>query len=219
MLKKIVSFALFSASMSFAQVAAPAQPNAAPAAQVPMSYGLSQSLAQLEQAARSTVVDLSRVRVDRWKADGRYKDQSRANVESVQRNLDAALPSLIQQVRQNPSSIAAVVKLYRNLNAVYDVMASVTESTGAFGSKDDYNMLASDLGNIENVRRSVADELEQMAANQDAQLNQLRAQIRAQQQAAAAAPPKKVVVDDNAPKKKPTSTKKKAASSGQTKPQ
>jgi hypothetical protein len=105
--------------------------------------------------------------------------------------------------------LTPLVKLYRNLNAVYDVMASVTESTGAFGSKDDYQLLASDTGNMDTVRRSIAEQLEQMAANHDAQVARMIAQARAQQQAAAvAAPPKQVIVDDTQPAKK-SSTKKK----------
>ncbi len=179
-----------------------------------MAYGASQSLEQLSQIAQATVNDLKTVRIDKWKTDERFKQQSRANSESLQRNLSAALPTLIQQIRANPSSLAANVKLYRNLNAVYDVMASFSESVGAFGSKDDYNALAKDTADLDGVRRTLADQLEQMAAAQDAQVTRLAAQLQAQQQqaAAAATPPKRVIVDDNAPApKKPVATKKKPA--------
>jgi len=161
------------------------------------------------QVSQDTVMNLGRVRVDKWKTDDRFKNQAKANSESLQRNLTAAMPTLIQAVRTNPNSIAAAVKLYRNLNAVYDVLESFSESTGAFGSKDDYNALARDTANLDNIRRSLADQLEQMATAHDAQIARLNAQIQAQQQQAAAAPPKRVIVDDNAPAKKSTTTKKK----------
>lgn len=222
MRKAIVMFSFVCLAMfpAFAQISAPSssvtQQAATPSAQMaPMSYATTQNLDQLLQISQATVADLSRVRVDKWKTDDRYKDQSKANSQSLQRNLTAALPTLVQQVRANPNSLAANLKLYRNLNAVYDVLSSFSESVGAFGSKDDYNLLARDTSNIDNVRRSLADQLEQMAANQDAQVARLTAQIQAaQQQAAAAAPPKKVVIDDNAPPaKKTTSTTKKKTTS------
>ena len=186
----------------------------------PTSFGTSQSLDQLLQVSQNTVMNLGRVRVDKWKTDDRFKDQAKANAESLQRNLTAALPTLIQGVRANPNSMAASVKLYRNLNAVYDVLESFSESTGAFGSKDDYNALARDTANLDNIRRNIADQVEQMATAQDAQLARLNQQIQAQQQQAAAAPPKRVVVDDNAPaKKSSTSAKKKTASKPAANPQ
>jgi hypothetical protein len=218
MLKNIVSFLLLAGVATSAQVAAPggapASSQPAPTNQSsPMPYSLSQSLGQLDQVAQSSMQNLGRLRVDKWKTDTRYKDQARNNVESLQKNLSAALPSLVQQVKANPGSLAAAVRLYRNLNAVYDVMASVTETAGAFGSKDDYNALATDTANLDNIRRSLADQLEQLAAGQDAQVARLSAQVQQAQAAAAAAaaaPPKRVIVDDTAPAKKPGSKKKPA---------
>jgi hypothetical protein len=211
-LMKIASFSLvfLLASAMMAQVAAPSAPDSSTTS---APNGASQSLAQLEQVSQSTVFNLGRLKVDKWKIDSHDKDQTRSNIESLQRNLTAALPALVQQVRANPASLAASIKLYRNLNAVYDVLASVTESAGAFGSKDDYNALANDAANFDSVRRKLADDLEQMAASSDSQVARLTSQLRAQQQAAqaAAAPPKHVVVDDTQPAKKKAAGKKKAA--------
>jgi hypothetical protein len=220
MLNKIVIVLLLVAVSSFSQVAAPvgtSQPAGASQTQ-PMPYGLSQALAQLEQVAPATVRDINQVRVDKWKTDGKYKDQSRGNAQSLQRNLNAALPGLIQQVKANPANIAPALKLYRNVNALYDVLASFTESAGAFGSKDDYNALANDVSNLDAVRRSLADQLEQMASSQDAQVARLSSQLQASRQAAttAATPPKRIVVDDTKPAAKKTSTKKKPAASTPT---
>jgi len=226
--KSIVLFAsvVLGSAVGAAQISAPSsvpqQTSPQNAQMAPMAYSNSQSLDQLLQTAQTTVLDLQKVRVDKWKTDDRYKDQARGNSESLQRNLTAALPTLVEQVRSNPNSLAAAVKLYRNLNAVYDVLESFTESAGAFGSKEDYNALGRDTGNLENVRRNIADQLEQQAAALDSQLSRLVAQVQSQQQQAAAAPvPKHVVVDDNATAaaKKPAAKKKpvpKPASTPQT---
>jgi hypothetical protein len=217
--KNVLATVLLSVSFCCAQVANPAappepEPAANPAA---VPYQLGQALTDLEQVTQSVVHNLDNVRVDKWKTEGRYKDQAKDNVQSLQRNLNAALPTLVQQVRTNPSSVAGVVKLYRNLNAVYDVLATFAENTGAFGSKDDYRMLSTDVSNFESVRRSIAEQLEQMAAFQDDQLARLKAQARTQTVAApsSAVYPKRVIVDDTTPAKKPAAKKKPAPATPQ----
>ena len=193
----------------FAQIAAPA----AQTASNPL-------LMQLDQVTRQTVMDLGRVRTDKWKADSNTKNQARGNIDSLQKNLTAALPGLMQQVQSSPTSVGAAVKLYRNINVVYDVLANVTESTGAFGSKDDYQALAIDISNLESVRKDIADQVERMAVSQDTAYSQAMNQLRTQQQTAASstAPAKKVIVDENEPAKKTSSKKKKAAPSSSTAP-
>lgn len=198
-------------------------PGAAASMQPAGAPDLSGNLAQLNQVVEQTRLDLARLRVDKWKTDSSSKRQAEANAESVQRNLTAALPAIVQQVRANPGSVAATFKLYRNLNALYDVMSSVTESAGAFGSKEEFQALANDTANLDSLRRSLADKVDAMASARDSEVAQLQARARQAAAAAAAAPPKKIVVDENESEKKPkksTSTKKKpaAASTQQTPP-
>jgi HPt (histidine-containing phosphotransfer) domain-containing protein len=172
-------------------------------------------LDRLQAAASQAALDLGHLRIDKWKADGQSKQQAQANTDSVRRNLTSALPGLIAAVRAAPQDLGAEFKLYRNLNALYDVFASLTEVTGAFGPKGDYEALAQQLVTIDSVRRNLGDALEQLTSSTQSELVQLRTQIRAYQQAAAAAPPKKIVVDDTQSSKKTVHKKKKpAASSG-----
>jgi len=173
----------------------------------PVSYAsLSQVtslLGQLEQQSQTTQVDLAKLRIDRWKADSTSKKQAQSNVESVTRNLHDALPAIIGELRSAPESLVSTFKLYRNLDALYDVMGSVVESTGAFGSKDDFQILANDLTAIEGSRRSFADRMETLAGTKEVELTKLRSQIRTAQQASVPTNPKKVVVDDTETPKKP----------------
>src|SRR2546423_45334 len=76
------------------------------------------------------------------KADSADKQQAQANADSVERNLTAALPGMISAVRTAPQDMAANFKLYRNMNALYDVMKTLTEASAAFGQKQDYQTLA-----------------------------------------------------------------------------
>ena len=175
-------------------------------------------LDKLRAAASQATLDLGHLRIDKWKADANSKQQAQANADSIQRNLTSALPVLIDAVRSAPQDLNAEFKLYRNLNALYDVFASLTEVTGAFGPKGDYEALAQQLETFDSVRRNLGDALEQLTSSTQSEVVQLRTQVRAYQQAAAAAPPKKVVVDDTQPAKRTVHKKKKPAASSSSSP-
>lgn len=165
-------------------------------------------LDRLQSAATLTNADLSKLRIEKWKADSASKQQAQSNTESIQRNLSSALPGMISAVRSAPQDLGAEFKLYRNLNALYDVMSSLTEATGAFGPKNDYEALAQRLETFDSVRRNLGDALEQLTASTQSQLDQLRAQVHTLQATVAATPPKKTVVDDSESPKKPSSSHK-----------
>jgi hypothetical protein len=165
-------------------------------------------LAQLDAASKATQADLAKLRIERWKADAASKKRSLADADSVQRNLQNALPEMITQLRNAPEDLPATFKLYRNLDALYDVLGSVVESTGAFGSKDDLQALSNDLNSFEATRKQIAERVETLAASKEHEIVRLRADLKTAQAAIPAAPPKITVVDDNQPPKKPAVKKK-----------
>ncbi len=178
----------------------------------PVSYvsisQLNGMLAQLEASAKSTQADLAKLRIERWKADSSSKKQTLANVDSIQRNLQGALLEIIAQLRAQPEDLPTTFKLYRNLDALYDVLGSVVEVTGAFGSKDDFQSLANDLSTFENTRKQLAQRIESVSSAKEAEIVRLRADLKTAQAAIPVAPPKKIVVDDNEPPKKAAPKKK-----------
>lgn len=182
-----------------------------------MSYAsvnqLNTMLGNLEQTAQTTNADLGRLRVDRWKADSGAKRQTAGDVESLQRNLQAALPGLITELRNSPEDLAATFKLYHNLDALHDVLRSVAENAGAFASRNEYQALANDADALDTVRRGLADRMQTLASSKEAELAHLRTQLKAAQ-AAPPAPPKKIVVDDTEPEKKAPVRKKKPKPAG-----
>jgi hypothetical protein len=192
----------------------------------PVSYAsvtqLNGMLTQLEDTSKKTQGDLQKLRIEKWKTDGSYKKQALGNVESIQRNLEGALPEIIGQLRSTPESLPATFKLYRNLDALYDVLGSVTEGAGAFGSKDDLQSLSTDLSTFENTRKELADRLVNLSTAKEAEINRLRTDLTKAQAMIPAEPPKKTIVDDTEPPKKPVrkkSTAKKPATGQQQNPQ
>ncbi len=168
-------------------------------------------LSQLEATSKATQDDLTKLRIEKWKTDGSTKKQSLGNVDSIQRNLQSALPEIIGQLRNSPEDLPATFKLYRNLDALYDVMGGVAETAGAFGPKDDFQSLSSDLNSFEASRKQLAERLANLAASKEQEIVRLRTDLKTAQAAIPTAPPKKNVVDDNEPPKKPVAKKKKPA--------
>jgi hypothetical protein len=178
----------------------------------PVSYAsvtqLNGLLAQLEATSKATQADLTKLRIERWKTDASSKKQALGNLDSIQRNLQNALPEIIGQLRNAPEDMPATFKLYRNLDALYDVLGSVVESTGAFGSKDDFQSLSNDLSSFETTRKQFAERIESVALSKEQEIVRLRTDLKTAQAAIPATPPKKIVVDDTEAPKKPAVRKK-----------
>lgn len=181
----------------------------------PVSYAsvseLNGLLSQLENASKSTQADLVKLRIEKWKTNGSDKKQALAYVDSIQRNLQGGLPEVITQLRNAPEDLAVTFKLYRNLDALYDVLNIVAEAAQSFGSKDDAQSLSNDVSALEGSRKQLAERMQTLSSAKEQDLNRLRAQVKTLQAEVEAAPPKKVVVDDTEPQKKPATKKKSTA--------
>jgi hypothetical protein len=207
--------------LGFFLTAVTAQAQDAPQMSAPVSYAslsqLNTILGQLEQTSQTTQLDLAKLRIDKWKTDSGTKRQTQSNSDSVQKNLHDALPEIVGQLRASPEDLAVTFKLYRNLSALYDVFSSVVESTGAFGSKDDFQSLDNDLSLLDQSRRSVGDRMDDLATAKDAEIKHLRTTLQATQASLAAAQKQKAVVhEEEAPRKPTSSTKKKPTAKSTT---
>jgi hypothetical protein len=165
-------------------------------------------LSQLEANSKSTQADLVNLRVEHWKTNNASKKETLNKVDSIQRNLQGALPDVITQLRSAPEDLPTTFKLYRILEALCDVVGSVAEDTGAFGSKDELQALSNDLSGFDGTRKQLAQRVETLSSAKEAEIVRLRSDLRTAQAAIPAAPPKKIVVDDNEPPKKPAVKKK-----------
>jgi hypothetical protein len=187
----------------------------------PVAYAsvseLNNILGQVKQTATAIEADLNKTRIEKWKTDGSTKRQTQANVDSIHRNLQSALPEILTQVNNSPEDLAASFKLYRNLDALYDVFGSVVESAGAFGSKDEFQSLSNDMNGLEGARRAFGERMQKLAGAKEEELGRLRAQVKTLS-AAPPPPPKKIIVDDTEPAKKPVKKKTTKPATPTTKP-
>ncbi|MGA8541491.1 MAG: hypothetical protein WB566_18450 [Terriglobales bacterium] len=190
----------------------------APARQPPVAYTsvneLNGILTPLQETAKSMQSDLGKMHIEKWKTDAANKRQTLETVESIQRNLQSALPETIAQLNSSPEDLAASFKLYRNLVVLYDFFGSVVENAGAFGSKDEFQSLSNDMSALETARRVFGERMQKLTASKEDELTRLRMQVKTLS-AAPPPPPKKVVVDDTEPVQKPV---KKPAKKKATKP-
>jgi hypothetical protein len=202
--------AVLMAAVAPAAACAQAATDAAPAASPPVAYAsvsqLNGILTPLQQTAQSMLTDLSKLRIEKWKTDSSNKQQALANVSSIQRNLQDGLPDMLAQLNNAPEDLAASFKLYRNLDALYDVFGSLVESVGAFGNKEEFQSLSNDMNGIESARRTFGERMQKLASSKEDELTHLRAQVKTLS-AAPPPPPKKIIVDDTEPPKKPVKKK------------
>jgi hypothetical protein len=187
---------IVSMSSATAQTAGDAPP---PAPANATSSVLADALGSLQPTMTSVNSALASVDVHRWKVPGDVKDQTASDIQSIQRDIDGSLPGLISQAQASPSAVGPSFAVFRNIDALYDVLLRVTETATLAGSEQEANHLESARADLQTRRRQLGDALLSSATAQDATVTQLRASLDAARQSAnpaATAGPKKVVVDD-----------------------
>jgi hypothetical protein len=190
-----------------------AQAPAASASQ-PANPELNAIIADVQRVALSSSGDLSKVHIEKWKTDGEQKQQMQHEAESLQRNINFAIPGLISDLQADPGSVSKAFKLYHDMNAVYESLISLAEGTGAFGRKEEYEPLASDAYALNKVRQNLAAYLERTTTILDAQVKRA-ASATSPQTTASQQQPKKIIVDDDTPSKKTKKTVQKKPTSSQ----
>jgi hypothetical protein len=151
---------------------------------------LQQLNATLDQL-RSTLTGLS---ISRWKAPGGVRQTTQADVDSMQRDLGNTLPPLLTQARANAAQLAPVFSVYRNVDALYDVLLRVSETAQLAGAANDIQALEEQRALLESTRTRLGTALLNSAQAEDSEVTQLR--TAAASSAAAPATASKTVVDD-----------------------
>ncbi len=189
--------------------AAQASPQATPAqARAQAATVLGDSLQQLNVNLDRLGRTLSEVTVSRWKAPGDVRQTTQSDVESMQRDLSNTLPGLISAAQANQAQMAPAFSVYRNVDALYDVLLRVSETAQLAGASTDGRALEEQRSALESSRTQLGAALLQSAQAQDAELTQLRT---AGSSPATAKPAAKTVVDDGPAAPRPAKRSRKPA--------
>jgi len=183
--------------------AAPAKAPAAAAAPAPTGFAMT----NLRPALANVQTAITNLNVGRWKAPNDIRATTQQDVNSMQRDLNTTLPALLAQAdaaaaASGPAALSPAFAVFRNLDALYDVMLRVTETAGLAGSASDASSLEDARAGLEDARAKLGGWLLQAIGAQDAQV------ARLQTPAAAVAPPpqaapNKIVVNDGPDTAKP----------------
>ncbi len=197
---------LFAAGVPAHAAPAPQQPPAANAAQprTQASLALGNALQQVSIAAAHLRRALDTITISKWKAPGDVRQTTGNDVDSMQRDVTGTLPGLINTALADPAKVSPAFSVYRNVDALYDVLLRVSETAQLAGASRDAALLEDQRAALEDGRTKLGAALLQSAQAQDAEVVHLRANAAP---AAPPPPPAKTVVDDGAVTK-PKSTKK-----------
>jgi hypothetical protein len=152
---------------------------------------------------------IANVSVSRWKAPAETRAAIQRDINSMQRDLNATLPGLVAQAEANPAALSPAFAVFRNLDALYDVLLRVTETAALAGSGSDAGSLEDARAGLEDGRGKLGSWLLQSISAQDAQIVHLQTALAARPTAAPAPAPNRIVVDDGPENPKPR--KRKAA--------
>ncbi len=165
---------------------------------------LGDSLQQMNVVADRLHRTLSSINVEKWKAPGDVRQTTQSDVDSMLRDLNDTLPSLASAAGANTSRVSPAFSVYRNVDALYDVLLRVAETAQLAGATNDARLLEDQRASLESSRTQLGAALLQAAQAQDTEVTQLRTAAPAQPPPAA---PTKTVIDDGPATKSKTSSK------------
>lgn len=152
---------------------------------------LQPSLAQVQQTVGS-------LNIKKWHMAASLRTANQENAASVQRDLEGPLPGLVQQADASPGSLPALFAVYRNVDALYDVVLRIAENANFGAPTAESAQLRNALSSLEQARGHLSDLITHSAQTQQTEFVRLQAAIRVAQ--APQTPVKTTVVEDYATK-------------------
>jgi len=180
-------------------------PAAAPQPTIPSSSIVQPAMTEVERS-------ISALNFSRWKAPGQVKSAAQQDTGSIQRDLSDTLPGLLSKADAAPTTVPPAFVVYRNIDALYDVLLRVSETASLAAPQGESDALFSSLNKLEAARSQLGDAILNASQQREDQIVKLEASVRAAAAAQAQAPqPKTTVVDDGTAPPSPAKKKKKPA--------
>ena len=147
--------AMVALCVGFAVAPTWAQGNVGPA--VPGAGSLPQTSLLLQPAISELQGTVAALRIAKWKAPEPVRTDAEQNLSSIDRDINNTLPGLIGQADAPPRSVANAFAVYRNLDALYEVLLRVSGTADLAAPDAEAAMLTHSLATLDASRRSLAD--------------------------------------------------------------
>ena len=147
--------------------------------------------------------------IARWKAPGSVRQAAQQDVDSIQNDLGRTLPNLLASADAAPASIPPSFAVYRNVDALYDVLLRVSGTAELAAPDNEASSVVGALQRLQSARTQLGETILGMSQRQEAQIVALVAEVRAAK-ARPAAQSHDNVIDDGPAKTTTGKTKKKA---------
>jgi hypothetical protein len=163
-------------------------------------------IANLRPALANVQAAIGNLNLAHWKLPNETRSTVQQDIGSMQRDLNTTLPGLVTQA-EAPSAtgqpaLSPAFAVFRNLDALYDVLLRVAETAALTGPASDASSLEDARAGLEDGRAKLGAWLLQSIGDQDAQVVRLQAHPPAQA-VVAPATPAKIVVNDGPDAAKP----------------
>jgi len=119
------------------------------------------------------------LKLEKWKK-GDIRDGADTNIAAIQRDIQDKLPPLLQDADAAPGTISKVLPLYRNIDALYDVVLRVLEASRVSAPADQIVQLQQALTSLGDARRALDGHLQESAGALEKQVSDLRTTLQAQ---------------------------------------
>jgi hypothetical protein len=163
-------------------------------------------MASLRPALGNVQEAIASLSIAHWKAPAATRAAIQQDVASMQRDLTITLPPLMAQADapagNAPAALSPSFAVFRNLDALYDVLLRVTETAALAGPSSDASSLEDARAGLEDGRGKLGAWLLQSIGAQDAQIARARATVAPAAPVPPAAPAK-IVVNDGPDTPKP----------------
>jgi len=135
--------------------------------------------ALLKPALDSVQQTMGALKLEKWKK-GDIRDGADTNIAAIQRDIQDKLPPLLQDADAAPGTISKVLPLYRNIDALYDVVLRVLEASRVSAPADQIVQLQQALTSLGDARRALDGHLQESAGALEKQVSDLRTTLQAQ---------------------------------------
>jgi hypothetical protein len=152
---------------------------------------------------------VSDLNISRWKAPNEVRNSTQQNVASIQRDFTGTLPGLLSQADASPSSVPSAFAVYRNIDALYDVLLRVSGTANLAAPQGESDEIFAALQKLEAARTQLGDAILQASQQREAEV--IKLQLAAKAVPPPQAVPQKPAVIDDGPAAAPVKRKKKPA--------